>query len=108
MAEDLFFGNFKVPLSYNDTPFRMEVWKILQEIPYGEVVTYSDIAERIAKQKGINKMSAQAVGSAVGMNPISILIPCHRVVGKNGDLHGYAGGLERKEKLLKLEQEKPW
>ncbi|MBQ5444515.1 MAG: methylated-DNA--[Erysipelotrichaceae bacterium] len=100
--------DFRVPLSYNDTPFRMEVWKILQEIPYGEVITYSDIAERITKQKGISKMSAQAVGSAVGMNPISILIPCHRVVGKDGDLHGYAGGLERKEKLLKLEQEKPW
>lgn len=83
--------------------FRQSVWKILCKIPYGEVTTYGDIAKELAKQKGIERMSAQAVGGAVGHNPISIIIPCHRVIGKNGKLTGYAGGLDKKIKLLKIE-----
>ena len=83
--------------------FRQSVWKILCKIPYGEVTTYGDIARELAKQKGIERMSAQAVGGAVGHNPISIIIPCHRVIGKNGKLTGYAGGLDKKIKLLKIE-----
>lgn len=83
--------------------FRKSVWKILVEIPYGKVITYNDIAKEIAKQKGIETMSAQAVGGAVGHNPISIIIPCHRVVGTNGSLTGYAGGIDKKIKLLKHE-----
>ena len=75
-----------------------------KKIPYGEVTTYSDIAKEIAKQKGIEKMSAQAVGGAVGHNPISIIIPCHRVVGTNGSLTGYAGGIKKKLYLLELEK----
>ena len=84
--------------------FRKEVWKILCEIPYGKTITYKEIADKIAKEKGIKSMSAQAVGGAVSHNPISIIIPCHRVVGTNGNLTGYAGGLDKKEYLLKLEQ----
>lgn len=83
--------------------FRQSVWKILCEIPYGEVITYGDIAKRIAKEKGIERMSSQAVGGAVGHNPISVIIPCHRVVGSNGSLTGYAGGIDLKVKLLKHE-----
>ena len=78
------------------TPFQKEVWKILLEIPYGKTTTYGEIAERLAKEKGILRMSAQAVGRAVGHNPISILVPCHRVMGKNGSLIGYAAGLDKK------------
>ena len=74
------------------------------EIPYGEVTTYGDIAKKIAKIKNKDKMSAQAVGGAVGHNPISIIIPCHRVVGVNGNLTGYAGGIDKKAKLLQLEK----
>jgi len=85
--------------------FRQRVWKILCEIPYGETITYGEIAEIIANEKGIKRMSAQAVGGAVGHNPISIIIPCHRVVGKNGSLTGYAGGLEVKKYLLNLEKD---
>ena len=84
--------------------FRKSVWEILKKIPYGEVTTYSDIAKEIAKQKGIEKMSAQAVGGAVGHNPISIIIPCHRVVGTNGSLTGYAGGIKKKLYFLELEK----
>ena len=80
-----------------------EVWEILLKIPYGQVRTYGDIAAEIAKQRGLNRFSAQAVGGAVGHNRISILIPCHRVIGANGSLTGYAGGVERKLALLKLE-----
>lgn len=83
--------------------FRKEVWKILCEIPYGEVTTYGEISKKIAKSRGIERMSAQAVGGAVGHNPIAIIIPCHRVVGADGNLTGYAGGIQRKIKLLKLE-----
>lgn len=84
--------------------FRKSVWKILKNIPYGEVITYNDIAKELAKQKGISRMSAQAVGGAVGHNPISIIIPCHRVVGSNGSLTGYAGGIEKKLYLLEHEK----
>ena len=87
------------------SPFRQAVWNILKEIPYGQTVTYKDIAQKLARQKGVEHFSAQAVGGAIGHNPISILIPCHRVIGSNGNLTGYAGGLWRKEKLLELERE---
>lgn len=87
----------------NGTPFQLEVWYILQTIPYGKLITYREVAELIAKKRGIAKMSARAVGNAVGRNPISILVPCHRVVGSDGKMTGYAGGIERKVKLLKLE-----
>lgn len=94
------------PLQPKGTIFQERVWKILQEIPYGETMTYGEIAQRIAKEKGVATYSAQAVGKAVGKNPISILIPCHRVLGKNGALTGYAGGVHRKEQLLRIEREK--
>ena len=96
----------KIPLQPKGTVFQEEVWKILQEIPYGETMTYGEIAQRIAKEKGVATYSAQVVGQAVGKNPISILIPCHRVLGKNGALTGYAGGVHRKEQLLRIEREK--
>lgn len=83
--------------------FRKEVWQLLTEIPYGKTITYRELAKRIAKKRGINNMSAQAVGGAVAHNPISIIIPCHRVVGENGSLTGYAGGIEKKMDLLKHE-----
>ena len=94
----------EIPIKFIGNDFRKSVWKILYKIPYGKVVTYGDIAKQIAKQQGITKMSAQAIGGAVGHNPISIIVPCHRVVGKNGKLTGYAAGLNKKKKLLELEQ----
>ena len=96
----------KIPLQPKGTMFQESVWKILQEIPYGETMTYGEIAQRIAKEKGVATYSAQAVGQAVGKNPISILVPCHRVLGKNGALTGYAGGVHRKEHLLRIERGK--
>ena len=84
--------------------FRQEVWKILCDIPYGEVMTYGAIARMIAERLGREKMSAQAVGGAVGHNPVSIIIPCHRVVGANGSLTGYAGGIRTKIRLLEHEK----
>ena len=92
-----------LPLAPKGNEFRQAVWKILCAIPYGEVTTYGAIARQIAAQRGISSMSAQAVGWAVGHNPISIIIPCHRVVGTNGSLTGYAGGIANKVKLLTLE-----
>ena len=83
--------------------FRQSVWEILCEIPYGEVVTYGSIGQRIAKKLGKKTMSAQAIGGAIGHNPISIIIPCHRVIGTNGSLTGYAGGVDKKLKLLEHE-----
>ena len=83
--------------------FRQEVWRILCEIPYGEVITYGDIAKKMAAKMGRTSMSGQAIGGAVGHNPVSIIIPCHRVVGANGSLTGYAGGIPAKIKLLELE-----
>lgn len=91
------------PMAPEGTAFQKRVWEILPEIPYGEVYTYGGIARRIAKETGKAKMSAQAVGQAVGRNPISILIPCHRVVGTDGRLVGYGGGLDKKIFLLSLE-----
>lgn len=85
------------------SPFRQTVWKLLCQIPYGQVTTYGELARRVAAVTGKEQMSAQAVGGAVGHNPISILIPCHRVVGAGGNLTGYDGGLDKKVKLLELE-----
>ena len=95
--------DFMPPLHPIGSPFRQAVWQILRRIPYGKTVTYGEIAREMARQKGLPKMSAQAVGGAVGHNEISILIPCHRVVGAKGNLTGYAGGLSRKIQLLTLE-----
>ncbi len=94
---------FTPTLRPTGTPFRLEVWNILCRIPYGETVTYKEIAEEVAYAHGTESMSAQAVGGAVGHNPISIIIPCHRVVGRDGSLTGYAGGITRKTRLLALE-----
>lgn len=96
----------ELEIELTGTEFRKSVWDILKNIPYGEVITYNDIAKELAKQKGIKRMSAQAVGGAVGHNPISIIIPCHRVIGTNGSLIGYAGGIEKKAYLLKHEKNK--
>ena len=85
------------------SPFRKDVWEIMLTIPYGKTMTYGDIAKRIAEQKGIVRMAAQAVGGAVGHNSISLIIPCHRVVGADGSLTGYAGGIDKKVNLLRLE-----
>lgn len=93
-----------LPLAPKGSPFRQDVWDILCQIPYGEVITYGDIAKKMAQKLGKDTMSAQAIGGAVGHNPISIIIPCHRVVGANGSLTGYAGGIENKIKLLEIEQ----
>lgn len=105
---DIYFGgqvpDFMPPLLLAGTPFRQTVWEILRTIPYGEIITYGEIAAQIARAKGVEKMSAQAVGGAVGHNPIAIIVPCHRVMGKDGSLTGYAGGLWRKEWLLNLER----
>lgn len=105
---DIYFSgkapDFTPPLSMKATPFRKAVWEILLTIPYGKTMTYGEIADRIAKQKGLPHMSAQAVGGAVGHNAISLIIPCHRVVGTNGSLTGYAGGIDKKRKLLIMER----
>ena len=85
------------------TPFRREVVDEMLKIPFGETVTYGDIASTMAKRRGIAKMSAQAVGGAVGWNPICIIVPCHRVVGAGGALTGYGGGMKNKVALLALE-----
>ena len=87
----------------NLTPFRQEVIDIMNSIEYGKVVTYNDISKIIAKKRGLKRMSSQAVGGAVGWNPICIIIPCHRVVGANGSLTGYGGGIKNKVELLNLE-----
>lgn len=104
---DIYFSarepDFTPPLALNGSPFRMAVWQILQSIPYGQTITYGAIAQQLAAQTGKTKMSAQAVGGAVGHNPISIIVPCHRVVGAGGSLTGYAGGIDKKVQLLELE-----
>lgn len=94
---------FQVPLHVMGSKFQQKVWKILSAIPYGQTTTYGAIARQIAVTDGVERVSAQAVGGAVGRNPVSIIIPCHRVVGSNGSLTGYAGGLEKKAALLKIE-----
>ena len=105
---DVYFAgsepDLTVPLHFTGTAFQNEVWGILCAIPYGRTTTYGEIAKQLAARRGVPHMSAQAVGGAVGHNPISILVPCHRVVGLGGSLTGYAGGLERKRCLLALEQ----
>ena len=95
--------DFMPPLHPQGTAFQRSVWKLLLEIPRGQVTTYGALAKKLAQQQGRGSMSAQAVGGAVGRNPVSIFIPCHRVVGADGSLTGYAGGLERKAALLRLE-----
>ena len=101
---DMYFGgsipDFLPPLSMHDTPFRMAVWQALTDIPFGRTVSYGQIAQGM----GLSRMSARAVGAAVGRNPISIIVPCHRVVGADGSLTGYAGGLDIKRALLQLER----
>ncbi len=89
---------FDLPLGPQGTPFQLEVWHELESIPYGAVISYGELAQRIGKPK-----ASRAVGSANGLNPIPIVIPCHRVIGSNGKLTGYGGGLPVKEKLLALE-----
>ena len=105
---DIYFSGreatFTPTLHMMGTNFQISVWEILQDIPYGKTMTYGEIAQRIAKQNGLQRMSAQAIGGAVGHNEISLIIPCHRVVGSNGSLTGYAGGIDKKKKLLSLEQ----
>ena len=96
--------DFLPPLQPRGSEFRQAVWAELLKIPYGETTTYGAIAAALAPQRGLDSMSAQAVGGAVGHNPISILIPCHRVVGADGSLTGYAGGTARKLRLLELEK----
>ena len=104
---DMYFAGeepkFTPALHLTGSPFRQAVWKILLQIPYGQTVTYGEIAQQLAAEQGISTMSAQAVGGAVGHNKISIIIPCHRVIGADGSLTGYAGGIDKKIALLKLE-----
>ena len=95
--------DFLPPLHPVGSPFRQAVWEILLRIPYGSTMTYGEIARRLAEKSGRARVSAQAVGGAVGHNEISILIPCHRVVGTGGSLTGYAGGIDKKIRLLELE-----
>ena len=103
---DLYFGgkepDFTPAVSLRGTPFRTAVWQILQKIPYGKTMTYGQIAEKLARETG-KPVSARAVGGAVGHNPVSLIIPCHRVIGADGSLTGYAGGTERKAALLRME-----
>lgn len=105
---DLYFGgdipDFTPALNLKGTAFRKAVWKILLAIPYGRTMTYGEIADRIAGETGGGRMSAQAVGGAVGHNPVSLIVPCHRVIGSDGRMTGYAGGIEKKIRLLRLEQ----
>ena len=104
---DVYFAGdepgFMPPLHPAGTPFQHMVWDILLEIPYGATTTYGEIAREVARRRGLARMSSQAVGSAVGHNEISIVIPCHRVVGADGSLTGYAGGIAKKAELLRLE-----
>ena len=100
-GEAIEIGN--LPLRLEGSPFRKSVWQILSRIPYGKLITYGDIAKEMALLTGKERMSAQAVGNAVGHNPISIIVPCHRVIGTDGKLTGYAGGLDLKIKLLEIE-----
>lgn len=104
---DIYFSGkepgFMPKLAMETTPFRKLVWEIMLTIPYGETMSYKEIAKKVAKRKGIEKMSAHAVGGAVAHNAISLIIPCHRVVGADGSLTGYAGGIDKKVKLLTME-----
>lgn len=104
---DVYFSGekpkFTPPLHPEGSTFRQAVWQILLQIPYGQTITYGKIASKLTEKKNGSRMSAQAVGGAVGHNEISIIIPCHRVVGTNGSLTGYAGGIDKKISLLELE-----
>lgn len=104
---EIYFGGhapeFTPPLRQHGSPFRQSVWAALRRIPFGQVTTYGELARGLAQLGGLDKMSARAVGGAVGHNPISLIVPCHRVVGSGGSLTGYAGGIDRKAKLLALE-----
>ncbi|MBQ1333980.1 MAG: methylated-DNA--[Clostridia bacterium] len=104
---DVYFRGEEPPftprLALSGTPFQTAVWEILKSIPYGRTATYRDVAETAAKMLSKPRMSAQAAGGAVGRNPVSIIVPCHRVVGTGGSLTGYAGGIWRKKRLLLLE-----
>lgn len=104
---DIYFSgrepDFTPPLHPIGSAFQQSVWEILLQIPYGHTMTYGEIARQLAEKRGAKAVSAQAVGGAVGHNEISVIIPCHRVVGTNGSLTGYAGGIDKKVKLLELE-----
>ena len=106
---DLYFSgkapDFTPPLSLKATEFRRMIWELLLTIPYGQTITYGELANLAARKRGVSRMSAQAVGGAVGHNPISLIIPCHRVIGAGGSLTGYAAGLDRKARLLQMESE---
>ena len=99
--------DFTPKLAPRGTAFQRAVWEILLTVPYGKTVTYGEIAGRVAEAARIPRMSARAVGGAVGRNPISLIIPCHRVIGAGGRLTGYAGGLDRKRYLLQMEKAAP-
>lgn len=105
---DLYFSgkapDFTPRIAMRGTPFRKRVWEALLTIPYGRTMTYGDIARILAHERGIPSLSAQAVGGAVGHNPISLIIPCHRVLSAHGSLTGYAAGLDRKARLLQMEK----
>lgn len=105
---DIYFAgrdpDFHLPLHFRGTDFQNEVWELLCSIPYGRTMTYGQIAKLLAAKRELPRMSAQAVGGAVGHNEISIIVPCHRVIGADGSLTGYAGGIDRKAKLLALER----
>lgn len=105
---DIYFSgkepDFTPPIEMETTPFRKAVWRIMLEIPFGRTMTYGEIADKIAGQKGLPSMSAQAVGGAVAHNAISLIIPCHRVIGADGSLTGYAGGVQKKKWLLEMEK----
>lgn len=106
---DIYFSgktpDFTPPLAMRATEFRRQVWEILLTIPFGRTMTYGEIARIIARERGQKSMSAQAVGGAVGHNPISLIIPCHRVVGAGGAMTGYAGGIDKKQWLLRMEEQ---
>lgn len=105
---EIYFGGaqpeFTPPLHPAGTAFQRAVWELLLQIPYGQTATYGGLAQRLAQQRGRTRISAQAIGGAVAHNAVSIIIPCHRVVGANGSLTGYAGGIDRKIRLLELER----
>ncbi|MBR1465859.1 MAG: methylated-DNA--[Bacteroidaceae bacterium] len=105
---DLYFSGrdpgFMPPVRFRSSDFRMLVWRLLLTIPYAATTTYGALARTVAREMGVERMSAQAVAGAVARNPISLIVPCHRVIASDGSLAGYAGGLQRKEQLLALEQ----
>ena len=98
--------DFTPSIALRGSEFRQAVWRVLQNIPYGQTMTYGDIARQLTAEQGIPKVSARAVGGAVGHNPISLIVPCHRVIGADSSLTGYAGGIERKAWLLGMEGQK--